>query len=79
MMEDGCPNSSNVTTIIGSSGNHMMTTEGLNVHIKQELDNGPCCSPSPSTMQTGAQLDKNFNTKTNCNVRIFPFLIFKLN
>lgn len=61
----------------------MMTDEGgaessitggeLNVHIKQELDKGPC-SPSPSTMQSGSQSvqsEKNFNK--NCNVCYWNF------
>lgn len=57
--------------------NHSVPTNDLNVHIKQELDNGPCCSPSPSTMQSNSQSEKNFittnlnnnNINKNCNVR----------
>ena len=53
----------------GGPENSSMLASDLNVHIKQELDNGPCCSPSPSTMQSGSQSEKNFNGK-NCNVRM---------
>lgn len=46
----------------------------LNVHIKQELDKGSCCSPSPSTMQSATQSEKNFNK--NCNVSFYyPHLL----
>lgn len=55
MMAEGGPESS----IIASD---------LNVHIKQELDKGSCCSPSPS--QSGSQSEKTFNK--SCNVSFFP-------
>lgn len=51
----------------GGPENSSRLASDLNVHIKQELDNGPCCSPSPSTMQSGSQSEKNFNGK-NCNI-----------
>lgn len=58
MMAEGGPESS----IIASD---------LNVHIKQELDKGSCCSPSPS--QSGSQSEKTFNK--SCNVSFLSLII----
>lgn len=59
MMADGGPE---------HSSSHGMMASDISVHIKQELENGPC-SPSPSTtMQSGSHSEKNFNLNKSCNV-----------
>lgn len=66
MMAEAGPESSSQGMIAATTSND------LNVHIKQELDNGPCCSPSPSTMQSHASnSEKSFNNK-NGKVRLLP-------
>lgn len=71
MMADGGPEHSGGGGVhnSGSSKNPVLIND-LHVHIKQELDNASCCSPSPSTMQS-QHSEKNFNNNLNhkaCNV-----------
>lgn len=58
MMTDGGPTEHDTTTTscttTNPNHNNTMISSDLNVHIKQELDHASCCSPSPSTMQSGS-------------------------
>lgn len=59
--------------MMAEAGPENSSHHDLNVHIKQELDNGSCCSPSPSTIQSHTSTsEKNFNSNKNCNVSDLP-------